>query len=90
MECKWRSRLGIYAKSDLLTDEKQDIYTRFSQERRMPVFIILGVGGVPCCPEVLYVIPLNAIPSILAKAVPMTDFMRPQPDEHFKVSDFLR
>lgn len=74
VECKWRSRLGIYVKSDLLTDEKLDIYTRFSRYRRMPVFLILGVGGVP---------------EILSAARPLTDFLRTQSDTHFMVTDFL-
>ena len=32
---------------------------KFSEERDLPVFIILGIGGEPCEPEDIYIIPLE-------------------------------
>ena len=41
----------------------------------MQVTFVLGVGGEPSAPELLYVIPLNRIPAILSKKIPIIDFL---------------
>lgn len=89
VECKWRSRLiGNGIARDLFPADKIDIYTRFSEERRMPVFIIIGVGGEPSYPESLFVIPLPFVPAVLTKAKPLKSFLRTPHDAPFAVSEF--
>ena len=43
--------------------------------RKLQVTFVLGVGGEPSAPELLYVIPLNRISAILSKKVPIIDFL---------------
>lgn len=59
IECKWRKFLNHSAMMDLFSPEQLTTYQKFSQERDLPVFIILGIGGEPCEPEDIYIIPLE-------------------------------
>ena len=54
VECKWREKLPHDLSRDILPEEKVFIYQQFSVERNIPVFIVLGVGGEPSNPELLY------------------------------------
>ena len=49
----------------------------FSKVRHMPVTIILGVGGEPCNPERLYIIPLEKIVSITSGNQSIVDYQYP-------------
>lgn len=62
VECKWREKLSSSANKELFTKKSIENYTDFSKNRNMPVTIVLGVGGEPCDPETLYLIPLEKIP----------------------------
>jgi len=57
VECKWRSdfRSGVV---ELGYPDQLERYRAFSKARRMPVFIVLGLGGAPDKPEQLFVVPL--------------------------------
>ena len=66
VECKWREKLSSNIEKDLFPTDKLAIYQRFSTERSIPVFIVLGVGGEPSNPELLYNIPLSELPSVLS------------------------
>ena len=61
VECKWRNKL--YDNLNIVTAQQLKNYRNFGQEKNIPVFIILGVGGKPSAPEQLYIIPLNKINS---------------------------
>lgn len=54
VECKWRSHLPKYFKKELLTAERMATFQLFSTERRMPVYLFLGIGGLPNDPDHLY------------------------------------
>ena len=89
VECKWRERLTANFEKDLFTTDKLAIYQRFADERRMPVYIVLGVGGEPCQPEQLYIIPLREIPAIINKSESIVAFLRPSTESPFKADEFL-
>ena len=81
VECKYRSRLN----GGMLnwTNPKQlKRYQKFSQERKMPVFIVIGLGGDDDAPDEMFNIPLEEAkypklyPSVLNR------FSRP-PDKSF-------
>ncbi|WP_210463812.1 hypothetical protein [Rufibacter roseolus] len=60
LECKWRQRLpkeGI----EVATENQLKRYKRFEQEKGIPVFIVLGIGGLASSPKHLYTIPLREI-----------------------------
>lgn len=59
IECKWRKFLNHSAMMDLFSPEQLTAYQEFSEERDLPVFIFLGIGGEPCEPEDIYIIPLE-------------------------------
>ena len=66
IECKWRERLDADMSKDIFTKKRLDNYKKFSEERKMSVAIILGIGGEPCAPELLYIIPLDKITDIIS------------------------
>lgn len=68
VECKWRGKLSGDLSKDLFTDRSIENYKRFSTARNMPVTIILGIGGEPCNPELLYRIPLKKVDAIISDA----------------------
>lgn len=90
VECKWRERIGKNLGKDLFPSDKLAIYQQFADERRMPVFIMLGIGGEPCQPEQLCVIPLQELPNVISLQCPITDFLRVPLDKPFVVEDFIK
>ena len=89
VECKWRERLTANIEKDLFSSDKLAIYQQFADERQMPVFIVLGVGGEPCQPELLYVIPLKEIPAIIDKSKSIIAFLRPSTESPFRADEFI-
>lgn len=60
IECKWRS--AFYREQIQLCEEHQlKNYQQFSHNKLMPVYIALGVGGIPAKPAELYIIPLETL-----------------------------
>jgi hypothetical protein len=64
VECKWRSefKAGIFQWEK--KDKSLEIYRKYSRQRNIPVFIVIGVGGDPSNPEKMYVTPLECICSL--------------------------
>lgn len=61
VECKWRtSFLGDAIQ--WADRRKEGNYRAFRQERDIPVFVVIGVGGSPGDPQEMFVLPLDAIP----------------------------
>lgn len=88
VECKWREKLNRDWGKDLFPTKRIGNYMHFSEVRHMPVTIILGVGGEPCNPKLLYKIPLERIDSITSGNQSIADFLHPlQP---FNTPAFLR
>jgi hypothetical protein len=54
VECKWRSHLPKDIKNELLPAERMASYQQFSIDRCMPVYLLLGIGGLPNDPDKLY------------------------------------
>ena len=88
VECKWREKLSRDLSKDLFPIKRIDNYKHFSEVRHMPVTIILGVGGEPCNPELLYKIPLNDIVPIIPGNLLLANYLLPA--SSFDVSMFLR
>jgi len=75
VECKWREKLCADLSKDLFPQRIIKSYTTFSEERNIPVTIALGVGGEPCNPEKLYIIPLEEIPKIIKRVQERDSFL---------------
>lgn len=54
VECKWRNHLPKDIEKELLPAERMAFFQQFSTERHMPVYLLLGVGGLPNDPDCLY------------------------------------
>ena len=54
IECKWRNFMSYSIAEELLPPERMSAYQQFAKERSMPVFLILGIDGLPSAPEYLY------------------------------------
>lgn len=64
VECKWRQE---FIDNEIQWAEPHQIiiYNSFQREHKIPVFIALGVGGMPQAPEDLYIMPLHMISDTL-------------------------
>lgn len=89
VECKFREKLLPNVEKDLFSNDKMAIYQQFSTERNIPVFIVLGVGGEPSNPELLYNIPLSKTPSVLSHTKSIVDFLRTSAEIPFCITDFI-
>jgi len=65
IECKWRNHMPEDLSKELLPPARAALFERFAKEHHMPVFILLGIGGLPCDPNELYI---------------MSDFKAPLPE----------
>ncbi len=54
VECKWRSHLPKDIEKELLPTERMASFQQFSTDRCMPVYLLLGIGGLPNDPDNLY------------------------------------
>ncbi|MBQ8050825.1 MAG: hypothetical protein IJ197_04535 [Bacteroidaceae bacterium] len=89
VECKWRERLKRDLDKDLFSTDKIAIYEQFATDRSIPVYIVLGVGGEPSNPELLYNIPLSEIPSLLSHKKSIVEYLRPSAETPFCITDFI-
>lgn len=87
IECKWREKLSRDLSKELFPDRRIENYKKFSTVRNMPVTIILGVGGEPCNPELLYRIPLDILDTILSGAQSIVEYLHPL--QSFNAAEFL-
>lgn len=88
IECKWREKLKSDLSKDLFPANRIENYRHFSRIRNMPVTIILGIGGEPCIPDLLYRIPLENLTSITSGIASLKTFLCPA--KTFNASTFVR
>ena len=59
LECKWRSRLTASTAEELFTPERLEKFMQYSAQADTPVYLLLGIGGIPSYPDDLHLIPLD-------------------------------
>ncbi len=59
VECKYRSRLNDEGLLNWSYPEQMKRYQEFSYKRKMPVFVVIGLGGMDDDPEEMFNIPLD-------------------------------
>ncbi len=69
VECKWRNHMPKDIEKELLPADRLAIYQKFSDKRRMPIFLILGIGGLPNDPDYLYFARLGRANAIESKGM---------------------
>lgn len=65
IECKWRSHMPKDISKELLPPARVALFERYAKERHMPIFLLLGIGGLPSNPDALFI---------------MNDFKSPMPN----------
>ncbi len=75
IECKWRSTY-YRGQIQLCDDHQLKNYQKFSEDKQIPVYIALGVGGSPDNPAELYIIPLDALSSNIIYRYELSRFKR--------------
>lgn len=59
IECKWRSHMPKDISKELLPPERVALFVKYSRENKLPVFLLLGIGGLPSDPDLLLLAPLD-------------------------------
>ncbi|TPE43621.1 hypothetical protein [Pontibacter mangrovi] len=75
IECKYRTSV-IDDAVEIAKPYQLDNYSKFSEEKDMPVFIALGLGGYPNSPDEEFIIPLDSINNNLISYGELRQFRR--------------
>ena len=59
IECKWRSHMPKDIDKELLPPARAALFEKYAKERRMPIFLLLGIGGLPSDPDLLLLAPMD-------------------------------
>lgn len=59
IECKWRSHLPKDIDKVLLPPARVALFIQYSQKNNLPVYLLLGIGGQPTDPDILYLTPFT-------------------------------
>ena len=54
VECKWRNHMPEDIVKELLPADRMGFFRQFSIDRHMPVYLLLGIEGLPNDPDCLY------------------------------------
>ena len=86
LECKWRNKLPASLKNDVFSPERIELFKSYSDENSISIWFIIGVGGEPSAPELLYQVPLSAVDYILSKKQSITEFLC---NDSLTIDDFV-
>lgn len=64
IECKWRSHMPNDISKELLPPARAALFERYAKKHRMPIFLLIGIGGLPSDPDVLYLSQLDMPDSV--------------------------
>nr|MCR4816470.1 hypothetical protein [Bacteroidales bacterium] len=64
IECKWRSHLPKEIEKELMSADRHSFFKQYAEEHAMPVYLLLGIGGLPSEPDNLYLTLLSETLSI--------------------------
>ena len=59
IECKWRSHMPQDISKELLPPARVALFEKYATERRMPVYLLLGIGGLPSDSDLLLLAPME-------------------------------
>ena len=59
IECKWRSHMPKDIEKELLPTDRMATFIRYSAKNITPVYLLLGIGGLPSDPDLLLLAPLT-------------------------------
>ena len=82
IECKWR-RYYVENGIQWANDYQLRNYRKFQVQRKIHVYLIIGVGGNPSTPTDVYIIPLDCIKNTFLSRDQMEKFKRDIPEKRF-------
>lgn len=84
VECKYRSD---YYKNGVewCSDKQIEFYKSFANEKKRPVFVVIGLGGKPNSPEELFIVPLSEMKNTFVHK----SFLQAYKKENFKESNLF-
>lgn len=59
IECKWRSLIPKDIEKELLPPERQTLFMQYANAHCMPIFLLLGIGGLSSDPDSLSLLQIN-------------------------------
>lgn len=86
LECKWRKQLPASLKQDVFSSDRIELFKSYSDENNIPVWFIIGVGGEPSAPELLYLVSMSAVDYILSKKQSIIEFLC---NDSLTIDDFV-
>ena len=86
LECKWRKKLPTSFKKDVFSTERIELFKSYSDDTSISIWFIIGVGGEPSAPELLYQVPLSAVDYILSKKQSIIEFLC---NDSLTIDDFV-
>lgn len=76
VECKWRKDFQSGSILEWATSEQFLHYITFAHTKRIPVFVVIGVGGEPGAPNEVYVLPLQELTATVVKRYTLQPYRR--------------
>lgn len=76
VECKWRKDFQSGSILEWATSEQFLHYITFAHTKRIPVFVVIGVGGEPSAPNEVYVLPLQELTATVVKRYTLQPYRR--------------
>ena len=64
IECKWRNHMPKDIEKELMSADRHSFFKQYAEEHAMPVYLLLGIGGLPSEPDNLYLTLLSETLSI--------------------------
>ena len=64
IECKWRNHMPKDLEKELMSADRYTFFKQYAEEHAMPVYLLLGIGGLPSEPDNLYLTLLSETLSI--------------------------
>lgn len=86
LECKWRKKLPTSLKKEVFSPERIELFKSYSDDTSIFIWFIIGVGGEPSAPELLYQVPLSAVDYILSKKQSIVEFLC---NDSLTIDDFV-
>ena len=86
LECTWRRKLPTSLNKDIFSPERIELFKSYSDDTSISIWFIIGVGGEPSAPELLYQVPLSAVDYILSKKQSIVEFLC---NDSLTIDDFV-
>lgn len=85
VECKYRQNY-FNGEVEISYPAQLDRYKKFEQEKNMPVFMAIGIGGNPKSPESLFIVPISELNQTTLSRKELSPYYKNPDSEFFYVA----